>query len=280
MDTNDAQRRYEENRKVSHAERELQMNIDLQRVMTRYCDDYHRLRINQAYKWDAEKMRHDEQMTSEITGHDLLIADIGLILGMIVDMPSRELILISADLMETAAKEVGRLALQTMFGKAVALRCTEYLKTSREPINDNETLSLCNGVFMPSLQPIAAEIEMMSKRARQAATPENGDNPFIFAELTHALDCTRWTLQVAFTLHSGYDNILKEYGPDEDEIGRKNSQTLKTTWETPENCPHCGEHLSLDWGFCPECGRPTDWSKDDKEAEKESSTTGETGGLT
>jgi len=38
---------------------------------------------------------------------------------------------------------------------------------------------------------------------------------------------------------------------------------LKTTWETPETCPHCMEHLSRDWSFCPECGRPTDWSESD-----------------
>ncbi len=36
---------------------------------------------------------------------------------------------------------------------------------------------------------------------------------------------------------------------------------LKTTWETPEICPYCMEHLSKDWSFCPECGRPTDWSE-------------------
>ena len=35
---------------------------------------------------------------------------------------------------------------------------------------------------------------------------------------------------------------------------------LQTVWETPEQCPHCMEHLSHDWSFCPECGRPTDWA--------------------
>lgn len=35
---------------------------------------------------------------------------------------------------------------------------------------------------------------------------------------------------------------------------------LRTEWETPESCPNCMEHLALDWSFCPECGRPTDWS--------------------
>jgi len=41
------------------------------------------------------------------------------------------------------------------------------------------------------------------------------------------------------------------------------NKPMKTTWETPESCPHCMEHLSKDWAFCPECGRPTDWSKND-----------------
>lgn len=41
---------------------------------------------------------------------------------------------------------------------------------------------------------------------------------------------------------------------------REKRETLKTTWETPETCPNCMEHLSLDWSFCPECGRPTAWS--------------------
>lgn len=31
---------------------------------------------------------------------------------------------------------------------------------------------------------------------------------------------------------------------------------LRTEWETPISCPNCYEHLSLDWSFCPECGRP------------------------
>jgi hypothetical protein len=45
------------------------------------------------------------------------------------------------------------------------------------------------------------------------------------------------------------------------EAEKKN--TLKTTWETPESCQRCMEHLSRDWSFCPECGRPTDWSPND-----------------
>lgn len=36
---------------------------------------------------------------------------------------------------------------------------------------------------------------------------------------------------------------------------------LRTEYETPESCPECGEHLSRDWSFCPECGRPTEWSE-------------------
>lgn len=38
-----------------------------------------------------------------------------------------------------------------------------------------------------------------------------------------------------------------------------NSPVLRTTYETPEECPECLEHLSLDWAYCPSCGRPTDW---------------------
>lgn len=45
------------------------------------------------------------------------------------------------------------------------------------------------------------------------------------------------------------------------EAEKKN--TLETTWETPESCPCCMEHLSRDWSFCPECGQPTDWSPND-----------------
>lgn len=41
------------------------------------------------------------------------------------------------------------------------------------------------------------------------------------------------------------------------------SETLRTTWETPESCPYCMEHLARDWAFCPTCGRPTDWSEEE-----------------
>lgn len=36
---------------------------------------------------------------------------------------------------------------------------------------------------------------------------------------------------------------------------------LRTIYDTPESCPNCFEHLSLEWSYCPECGRPTPWSK-------------------
>lgn len=39
--------------------------------------------------------------------------------------------------------------------------------------------------------------------------------------------------------------------------------TLMTLYKTPETCPHCMEELALDWAHCPECGRPTDWTKED-----------------
>lgn len=42
-----------------------------------------------------------------------------------------------------------------------------------------------------------------------------------------------------------------------------NTGALKTTYETPESCPYCMEHLSKDWSFCPECGQPTFWSKNE-----------------
>ncbi len=37
--------------------------------------------------------------------------------------------------------------------------------------------------------------------------------------------------------------------------------TLITAWETPESCPYCMEHLALDWSFCPNCGRATEWTE-------------------
>lgn len=52
--------------------------------------------------------------------------------------------------------------------------------------------------------------------------------------------------------------------PDDDrkdQAMRANSPVLRTTYETPEECPECLEHLSLDWAYCPSCGRPTDWYK-------------------
>lgn len=52
--------------------------------------------------------------------------------------------------------------------------------------------------------------------------------------------------------------------PDDDgkeQVIRVNPPVLKTIYETPEECPNCMEHLSLDWAYCPECGRPTDWYK-------------------
>lgn len=43
---------------------------------------------------------------------------------------------------------------------------------------------------------------------------------------------------------------------------------LRTIYETPESCSNCMEHLSLEWSFCPECGRPTDWANSEpKEAQ-------------
>lgn len=32
---------------------------------------------------------------------------------------------------------------------------------------------------------------------------------------------------------------------------------LRTEYETPHSCGNCGEHISADWPFCPECGTPT-----------------------
>ncbi len=33
---------------------------------------------------------------------------------------------------------------------------------------------------------------------------------------------------------------------------------LQTTWNTPDRCSYCGEHLAKEWSYCPECGKPTD----------------------
>ena len=33
---------------------------------------------------------------------------------------------------------------------------------------------------------------------------------------------------------------------------------LQTTWDTPDRCSYCGEHLAKEWSYCPECGKPTD----------------------
>lgn len=43
------------------------------------------------------------------------------------------------------------------------------------------------------------------------------------------------------------------------------SGVLKTIYETPESCPHCFEHLSLEWAFCPECGHSTPWNGKEEE---------------
>jgi len=37
---------------------------------------------------------------------------------------------------------------------------------------------------------------------------------------------------------------------------------LKTEYETPHECAHCGEHIAEGWSFCPECGTPTGARKD------------------
>lgn len=37
---------------------------------------------------------------------------------------------------------------------------------------------------------------------------------------------------------------------------------LLTIYKTPETCPHCMEELALEWVYCPECGRPTDWARE------------------
>ena len=41
---------------------------------------------------------------------------------------------------------------------------------------------------------------------------------------------------------------------------------LLTIYKTPETCPRCMEELALEWAYCPECGRHTDWTRE-KEAE-------------
>lgn len=62
---------------------------------------------------------------------------------------------------------------------------------------------------------------------------------------------------------SYYDAIELAISALRAQQGDENSGALKTTYETPESCPHCMEHLSKDWSFCPECGRPTIWSKNE-----------------
>ena len=45
--------------------------------------------------------------------------------------------------------------------------------------------------------------------------------------------------------------------------------TLRIEIEVPESCPRCMEHLSREWSFCPECGQPTEWSREPENGNKE-----------
>ena len=42
-------------------------------------------------------------------------------------------------------------------------------------------------------------------------------------------------------------------------------QGLQTTYDTPYSCKHCMEHLAADWSFCPECGAPTEFYKENNQ---------------
>lgn len=67
-----------------------------------------------------------------------------------------------------------------------------------------------------------------------------------------------WKVDYGLLIEPPYLTQLKEE-EKEQEI-ENNSPVLRTTYETPEECPECLEHLSLDWAYCPSCGRPTDWN--------------------
>lgn len=210
LNTDDAQRRYEENCQNMRGERLRQLQIDMSRLLTAYNNKYHRLRINQAYRWDVKGLMQDDYLHDlNITETDLIIDDIDLIMSWLGETPGRELVLISGDLMDAAAKIVNRMAMQTMFSKAAVRQNIGATEVGAEPMNDAETISLCQGVFVPSWGPIAAEIAAMGKRATKAAKSKNPIEPFIYSELYHALNLTRGILQSTDGLHKGYERMLK-----------------------------------------------------------------------
>ena len=43
-------------------------------------------------------------------------------------------------------------------------------------------------------------------------------------------------------------------------VGEVTYQRVKDSVYVGEACPKCGYDLCEEWSFCPQCGRPTDWS--------------------
>lgn len=218
LNTEEAKRRFEETCKKMAKEREFQALEDIGALVRAYSDNYHRLRVNQAYRWDVTALIQDENLDDlAATQAQLLVDDMEIIQSMLGETPSRELVLISSDLLEVTTKLLNQLAVQTMFHKASVRQALGAHEDDAEPTNDAETIILCQGVAVPSWGPIATEIAAMGKRARKAAETDNPIVPLIYAELYQALVFTQNFLQTAVALCEEYGDVAANMMDEEDE---------------------------------------------------------------